>query len=281
VTILELIQKTTPFLEKAGIPTPRLDIELMLAHVLGLKRMELYLRFERKLTETELDTLRPMVRRRSLREPLQHILGVVEFCGLELAVAPQALIPRPETEILVETVAKAIGQDGQGILLDVGTGTGAIALATTTVCPGIRCVATDISEPALTLARENARKHGLHDRIEFRQGDLFQPIRPGEVFDWVTCNPPYISSEQILTLQPEVRFDPVQALDGGSDGLAMIRRLIEGAHAILKADGHLLFEIGDGQADAIGGLLPPATYKVFRLLPDLAGAPRVAALVKA
>ncbi len=274
VTILDLIQKTTSYFEKCGVPNARLDVELLLGHVLKLRRMELYLQFERVLTEKELDELRPMVKRRSSREPLQHILGSVDFCGLELMVSPQALIPRPETEILVQNCITILEKEN-GTVLDVGTGSGAIALAVAHACPRIRCVAVDVSEDALTLARSNAEKSGLKERVDFRAGDLFGPVGKDEMFDLIVSNPPYISTGEISNLQPEVQRDPRAALDGGVDGLDVIRKLISGSASHLKPGGWLLMEIGHDQLSRVKQLLEENGWGGIRFVNDLQGVARV------
>ncbi|MBI4027438.1 MAG: peptide chain release factor N(5)-glutamine methyltransferase [Verrucomicrobia bacterium] len=276
MTILELIQKTTAYFEKAGVPNPRLDVELLLAHILRLKRMELYLQFERVLTDPELDQLRPQVKRRAGREPLQHILGSVDFCGLEFLTTPAALIPRPETELLVQTAVRLLGKESRGVVLDLGTGGGAIALAVANACPGARCVATDIAEESLVLARTNAEKTALQDRVEFRRGNWFEPLTAGETFDLIVSNPPYIPSGEIPALQPEVRHDPPQALDGGPDGLDAIRKLAAGAIAFLKTGGHLLLEMGAGQDVVVWELLEARGYSEIAVIADLQKIPRIA-----
>jgi release factor glutamine methyltransferase len=269
MTILELIQKTTPYFEKAGIPTPRLDVELLLAHVLNLKRMELYIQFERNLTESELDKLRPFVKRRASREPLQHILGTVEFGNLTLAVNSKALIPRHETEILVQKAIQLLNKDFTGKILDIGTGTGAIILSVLNAFPGSFGIAVDLSPEALSLARSNASNTKLSERVEFRQGSLFEVIREDEVFDLIVSNPPYIPTKDIEVLQKEVLFDPILALDGGSDGLDLIRTIIINASKHLKEDGHLLLEIGINQDDAVRNLLEQNKFKNIEFIKDL------------
>ncbi len=275
MTILELIQKTTAYFEKANVPNPRLDVELILAHVLRLKRMELYLQFERGLTSQELDSLRPLVKRRADREPLQHILGTIDFFGLELQTTPQALIPRPETEILVQTAVVVLGKESDAKIGDVGTGSGAIALAILHACPSVTCVATDISQEALTLARSNAEKIGLSVRIDFRLGNLFETMLPGETWDMIVSNPPYIPSDQIPKLQPEVRHDPIQALDGGIDGLEIVRKLISDSTNFLKKNGWLIFEIGHDQSSEVKKLLEANEYTSVEIVQDLQKYPRV------
>ncbi len=276
VTILDVIQKTTAYLEKAGVPNPRLDVELLLAHVLHLKRMDLYLQFERQLTKQELDALRPLVKRRTSREPLQHILGTVDFCGLELSVTSQALIPRPETEILVQTAIAKIDKGSEVVILDIGTGCGAIGLALCNACPRLRCVATDFSEKVLALALENAVKTGLQSRVEFRRGDLFEPLKEGETFDLIISNPPYIPSSEMAVLQPEVQYDPPLALEGGLSGLGVIRRLIAEAPPFLKPGGWFLFEIGHHQADLVRQFLEENGWNEISFTHDLQGILRVA-----
>jgi release factor glutamine methyltransferase len=276
MTILELIQKTSPFLEKAGVPNPRLDVELLLAHVLQLKRMQLYVQFERVLTEQELAELRPLVKRRAAREPLQHIVGSVDFCGLELLVGPQALIPRPETEMLVETLIETIGKQTSAKILDLCTGTGAIALALLHLCKNYQCIATDLYEKPLVLARANAEKHQLMSRIEFRHGDLFKALRTDEKFDMIVSNPPYIPTHEIATLQPEVKFDPIQALEGGTDGLKIIREIISGAKEFLMKEGWLMFEMGHDQSDQVIQLLKAEGYINISVINDLQNIPRIA-----
>jgi release factor glutamine methyltransferase len=281
MNILELIQKTTAYFEKAGVPNPRLDVELLLAHALALKRMDLYMQFERVLTEPELDKLRPLVKRRSAREPLQHILGTVDFCNLTLTVNSKALIPRHETEILVQKAIECLGKDSSGKILDIGTGTGAIVLAILQSCPSTTAVAVDLSEDALTLAKQNAENSKLQSRIEFRNGNLFEAIQKNESFEMIVSNPPYIPSTEIAALQKEVQFDPVMALDGGADGLDLIRKIIAEASQFLKSSGFLLIEIGLNQHEAVRKLLEEAKYTKIEIFKDLQGVQRIVKAQKA
>ena len=293
MTVLEAIQKSAEFLAKKGVESPRLQAELLLAHLLKLSRMKLYLNFERPLTPAETDALRECILRRSRREPLQHITGSTSFCGYEIAVNRRALVPRPETELLAEAGWQFLNQLSEGRVpqapnsmtkedgaspssalraLDFGTGTGCIAIALAAKCPSAKVTATDISADALALARENAARNNVADRIEFIQGDGLATLHPeGRApniknenegaqdspprkmeFDLLVSNPPYISSAEIATLEPEVRdFDPRAALDGGADGLDFYRRLAAEAGPLLKPDGKIMLEFGDGQADAI------------------------------
>ncbi len=258
MTVLEAIQKSTEFLGKKNVESPRLQIELLLAHLLKMPRMKLYLNFDRVLTAPETDALRESVKRRGLREPLQHITGSTFFCGHEIMVNRNVLTPRPETELLAELGWQFLQQPAprlnQGIpmVLDLCTGSGCIAIAIAAKCPGSKIVATDISGAALAMARENAAKNQVAGQIEFLEGDGFAPLENGKSFDLIVSNPPYIPSAEIATLDPEVRdFDPGVALDGGADGLNFYRRLATGADGFLKPEGKMMLEFGEGQAEAI------------------------------
>jgi release factor glutamine methyltransferase len=254
MTVLEAIQKSTEFLGKKNVESPRLHVELLLAHLLKMPRMKLYLNFDRALTAAETDALRELVKRRGQREPVQHIVGSTSFCGFEIAVNRHALVPRPETEMLAELGWKFLSTINHqpSTALDFGTGTGCIAIALAAKCPDAKIFATDISAEALALAKENAAKNKASERIEFLQGDGFAALETGAQFDLIISNPPYIPSAEIATLQPEVRdFDPRGALDGGADGLDFYRRISTDAKPFLKSDGKIMLEFGDGQADAI------------------------------
>ncbi len=272
MTVLEVIQKSSAFLAQRGVESPRLQTELLLAHVLQLPRMKLYLNFERALNDTELSALRELVKRRGQREPLQHLTGSTSFCGLEMAVNRHVLVPRPETELLAEAGWEFLGKHstsniqrptsneqradseiGAPTALDFGTGSGCIAIALAVKCPAARIVAVDVSADALALARQNAGPAGVSERVEFLHGDGFAALPTGARFDLIVSNPPYIPSAEIASLQPEVRdFDPRGALDGGADGLDFYRRLAAQACDFLKPSGRIMLEFGDGQADAVG-----------------------------
>ena len=254
MTVLEAIQKSTEFLAKKGVESPRLQTELLLAHQLKMPRMKLYLNFDRVLTTPETDGLRELVKRRGLREPLQHITGSTSFCGYEIAVSRHALIPRPETELLAELGWQFLvtRHSSPVTALDFGTGTGCIAIPLTAKCPNAKITALDISSDALALAKQNAAQNQVAERIEFLLGDGFESLAAGTQFDLVISNPPYIASAEIATLEPEVRdFDPRGALDGGADGLDFYRRLAAEAKSFLKSDGKIMVEFGDGQAEDI------------------------------
>src|SRR5208282_670074 len=224
VTILEVINKTTPYFEKQGIESPRLTIELLLAHLLKKKRMQLYLEFERDLDETTLEALRGMVKRRVAGEPLQYITGEAEFCGLRLMVDKRVLIPRPETELLVETVAGRVKGEGEerkaaARIVDVGTGSGCIAIALAKKFPDAEIVALDASRDALDVARGNATLHQIEKNIRFLESDLLQNLDDSLRVDVIVSNPPYIADGEMAKLPREVRdFEPVRALAAGEDG---------------------------------------------------------------
>lgn len=254
MTVLETIQRSAEFLAKKGVESPRLQAELLLAHVLKLPRMKLYLNFERALSPTEVGMLRELVKRRGQREPLQHIVGSTSFCGFEIAVNRQVLVPRPETEILAEMGWQFLARlnSHSSAALDFGTGSGCIAIAIAAKCPQASVTALDISAEALAVARQNLAHHGLTERVQVFHGNGFATLPADKRFDLIVSNPPYIPTADIETLEPEVRdFDPRPALDGGVDGLDCIRQLAREAAVFLAPGGCLMLEFGDGQAEAI------------------------------
>jgi release factor glutamine methyltransferase len=278
VTVLDVIQRSSEFLGRRGVDSPRLQAELLLAHVLGLPRMRLYLDFERVVPPPQLEAVRELVRRRGEREPLQHLTGSTSFCGWEIAVNRDVLIPRPETELLAEqAVAFLRPRADPPAVLDLGTGSGCLAIAIAGQCPAATVEAVDLSAPALATARANAARHGLDGRIRFHLGDAFAAL-PGaaKAFDLIVSNPPYIPAGELAGLQPEVRdHDPRLALDGGPDGLALYRRLAVEAPARLRPGGRLMVEFGDGQEAALVPLLAGAGWTVESVLPDDSGRARI------
>ncbi len=280
MTVLEAIQKGSDFLGRKGVESPRLHSELLLAQILALKRLHLYLEFGRALSEEESSRFRDFLQRRARREPLQHILGTTSFCGLELRVNGQVLVPRPETEVLAEAawsfLQRRAAAGPEPVFLDFATGSGCVALAMLKHCPTARGLALDISPEALHVARENAATLGLSERLEFIQSDAFVQVPASFRADLLVANPPYIPTAEIDSLSPEVRdHDPRLALDGGDDGLAFYRLLAREAPGRLAADGRLMAEFGDGQDKAIVSLLEQAGWSVESVLPDLSGRPRV------
>lgn len=289
MTVLETIQRSTDFLARKGVDSARLQAELLLAHVLQVPRMRLYLNFERNLTPPEVNELRELIKRRSLREPLQHILGSASFCGLELVVSRQVLVPRPETELLAElgwnflnslvlpdSVAAPETQHGRPSVLDFGTGSGCLAVTLASKCPHAVVYASDISAEALDIARQNAERHGLAERIRFALSNGFDALPADVGFDLIISNPPYIPTSEIAALQPEVReFEPRQALDGGEDGLDFYRLIAAQARARLRPGGKLMLEFGDGQFERIRNLLAEQNWIVEPLVEDYTHRPRI------
>jgi release factor glutamine methyltransferase len=278
VTVLEAIQKSADFLGKKKVESPRLQVELLLAHLLKMPRMKLYLNFDRVLSPVETDALRELVKRRGQREPLQHIVGSTSFCGYEIAVNRHALVPRPETEILAEAGWNFLVTRHSSLVtaLDFGTGSSCIAIALAAKCPNAKIIAADISADALALAKENAAKNNVSERIEFLQGDGFAALSADSKFDLIVSNPPYIPSAEIETLQPEVRdFDPRGALDGGTDGLDFYRMFAAQAKPFLKPDGKIMLEFGDGQATAIKNIFENEKWVVEAVKDDYSQRARI------
>jgi release factor glutamine methyltransferase len=274
LTVLEIIKRTTDFFAGKGIESPRLNAELLIGHALERKRMQLYLEFERPLTEAELEKIRPLVRRRAQHEPLQYILGETEFCGLKLKTDRRALIPRPETEQLVEHVIAACSAPPMRIL-DLGTGTGAIALALAQAFPTAAVTATDASEEALQLARENAASTGLAERVMLLRSNWFSGLPPAERFDVIVSNPPYLSPEETAQTAPEVReFEPIAALTAKDGGLSDLAAIISEAPRFLNVGGLLALETGIAQHEALLGLLRTAGFSRIESKRDLAGRDR-------
>jgi release factor glutamine methyltransferase len=267
--VLEIVQRTTEFLQKRGLESPRLNAEHLLAHTLKRKRIELYLEFERELTETELAPLRELVRRRGQGEPLQHLLGTVEFAGQVFLCDKRALVPRPETEQLVEKIAECRLQNADCRIVDIGTGSGVIALSLAAKFPEAKVTATDVSDDALTLARENAERLGLTTRIEFLRTDLMSYVT--DVYDVIVANLPYVATGDRATLSREVAHDPELALFGGERGDEVVRRLIEEAPAHLAQGGLLALEVGIGQADDLAAFMAEKNYHDIETERDYAG----------
>lgn len=273
MTVLEILNRTKAFFEKKGVPDPLLDAQYIISHGLGMKnRMDLYLNFEKPLTPAELDVLRPLVARRAAREPLQHIVGDTSFRGHSIKCDPRALVPRPETEELVDMAKKLLESVAAPFIVEVGTGTGAIAIACAKEIGSSRVLATDISEEALALAKENAEANGLGENaasatsaagasadstgsstssatLSFAQGDLLDAVKDSAKIDCLIANLPYIPDGEKGKLQPEVdKFDPALALYGGPDGLTLVRKMLSQTEGKLASGAPILLEIGSEQA---------------------------------
>ena len=271
MTVLEVLQATTAYLKKRNVENPRLNAEHLMAHALGRKRIELYLDFERALTETELAPLRGLVKRRSEGEPLQHLLGTVEFCGLTFLCDKRALVPRPETEQLVELVESRI-ENRELRIVDVGTGSGVIALSLAAKIPEAKVLGVDVSEDALALAQENAARLNLSGRVQFLKGRLLENAEGA--FDLIVANLPYISIQDRHTLSLEVLHDPEVALFAGAQGDELVRELIDQALFRLRPGGLLALEIGLGQSEALLSALAEKNYRDISSKNDYNGVTR-------
>jgi len=275
--IRRLLTWTTDFLKRKGSESPRLDAEVMLAHVLGWPRVQLYTHYEDLVDDAKRTAFRELVKRRAEGAPVAYLVGRKEFYSLSFEVGPAVLIPRPESEFVVVEFLTVCKQVEAPRAVDVGTGSGCIALASLKHHPTARFVAIDVSPDALAVARKNAVDLGLGERIDFRQGDCLKPVAGDGPFDVVLSNPPYIPTEDVAGLEPGVRdYEPHSALDGGSDGLRMVEALIGESAPLLKPGGHLILEIGSAQEAAVRGLIE--SHGGYRLMPtvhDHAKHPRV------
>jgi release factor glutamine methyltransferase len=258
MTVLEVLQATAAYFKRHNVENPRLNAEHLLAHVLGRRRIELYLEFERVLTETELGPLRDFVKRRGEGEPLQHLLGTVEFSGLSFLCDKRALVPRPETEQLVEFLKSEI-QNPRSKIVDVGTGSGVIALSLAMKLPEAEIFAVDVSDDALSLAEENSARLNLRGRVQFLKSRLLESVEG--LFDLVVANLPYISTHNRHTLSLEVLRDPEVALFAGERGDELVRDLIDQAPPRLRPGGLLALEIGLGQSEALLSALAEKNYR--------------------
>ena len=274
LTLLEIIKRSTDFLDKHGVDSARLNAELLVGHALGLKRMQLYMQFERPLAEAELEKIRPLMKRRSSREPLQYIIGTAEFCGLTLKVDRRALIPRPETERLVEIITERLVLP-PATVLDLGTGTGAIALALAQRYPTAAVTGVDRSLEALALSRENATLCQLTEKVRWLESNWFVGVPEGERFQLIVANPPYLTKGEVTEAEPEVReFEPVGALTPGENGASDLEHILLTSCGRLEAGGLLALETGISQHAALVALAKAQGYGVVESLPDLTGRDR-------
>ena len=273
MTVLEVLQATTAYFKKHNVENPRLNAEHLLAHVLGRKRIELYLEFERELNESELAPLRDLVKRRAEGEPLQHLLGTVEFCGTTFVCDGRAMVPRPETEQLVELLISNLKSEiSTARVADVGTGSGVIALSLAAKFPSAEIVAVDVSDDALALARENAARLELADRVRFLKSKLLENV--AGTFDLIVANLPYVSSKEWHTLSREVLHDPEVALFAGDRGDEIVQELIAQAPARLRPGGLLALEIGIGQSETLLSALAEKKYHDISSKNDYSGVTR-------
>ena len=278
-TIGKLLELSTQFLASKGIPQARVDAEILLSHVLAFKRIQLYMHIDDPVADADRSRLRDLVKRRSDKCPCAHLVGYREFHLHRFKVSNAVLIPRPETELLVEEAIRLMESNGWTSALDVGTGSGILPITISKAIPAATCIAIDVSEDALAIAQENARALGVEDRIQFRSMDVRDAFFDAESFDVIVSNPPYIPSDEIATLESDVRdYEPKLALDGGSDGLDIVRVIVERVAGWLKPNGMMLMEIGAGQSAAVEAAI--AKHPQLECLPtknDLNHIPRVVA----
>ncbi len=280
---MRLIRWTTDYLAGKGVDTPRLDAEVLLADLLAMDRVRLYMNYDRPLQPEELAGYRSRVRRRAAREPVAYITGKREFYSLELEVGPGVLVPRPETELLVEETVRLAGERWPGLselrLADLGTGSGAVALALASLLPQARIWAVDLSPDALHYARRNAARHNPDGRISLFLGDLLEPLSGQQPFHLITANLPYVPEPALADMAPDVRdYEPVLSLGGGADGLDIILRAVEQARPRLADGGALLLEVWPDHGLALQGLASGLGYGDVRIIRDLAGRDRVVVL---
>lgn len=282
-TIAETLKQAGRRLRAAQVPNDLLDAQTLLAEALGQDRTYLIVNFSRQLDDELLVRYRALIERRAAGEPLQYITGRQEFFGLEFEVTPAVLIPRPETELIIEETIRLAQQANldEAIIVDVGTGSGCIAVTLAREIEDAQVFACDISPEALQVARRNAARHRLEDRIQFRESDLLAVFEIKPFADFILSNPPYVAAAEIATLQREVRdWEPHLALTDHGDGLSFYRRLFRDTPARLNPGGHLLCELGYGQAKAVLAMIDPAVWEEPRLLDDLQGIPRTLVLRK-
>jgi release factor glutamine methyltransferase len=276
-TVKSVLDWTIDYLKQHGSESPRLDAEILLAHARGCERIQLYTEYDAPLTPEDREKMRHLVKRRATQEPVAYLVGFREFFGMDFDVEPGVLIPRPDTESLVVTALELVNEIPSPSVLDVCTGTGCVPIAIAANCPAAVLTAIELDDQVCGIARRNIKKHSLADRISLLQGDLFDPLADDAQFDVITANPPYVTDQEMDTLQPDVRLhEPHLALRGGSDGLDVVRRLIADAVSRLLPGGALLLEIGEQQGEAVTELFKAAgSYEPAQIVKDLGGHSRV------
>jgi release factor glutamine methyltransferase len=265
-------------LHEAAVPEGRRDAGSLLAHVLGRDRTFLIAHADEAMSEEEFRSFRFLIERRARGEPMQYITGNQEFFNLSFAVTPAVLIPRPETELIVETALEILGNQPEPYIVDVGTGSGCVVISLLHELSAARGLGTDVSLAALQLAQQNAHRHGVKDRLALVGSDCFSAFQPNGSVHLMVSNPPYVSDEEMKNLQREVRYEPGGALAGGPDGLSVIQRLLLGARPFLYSGGHFVFEIGFGQSEAVEQIVDRRVWKLIEIRKDLQGIPRTCVL---
>jgi len=277
ITVLESINLSTQYLNQKGIESPRTNAELLLADILNCKRLDLYLSFERPLSADEVQKYREHIKRRGNFEPLQYVISRVEFYGLELKVNPSVLIPRPETELMVENILNQFPKDEKLIILDIGSGSGNIAIALAVNLPSSKIVTTDVSEEALLVAKENSERHKVSERIKFVKHNILKnDLSSFPMFDIVVSNPPYVSKVSYSTLQKEIKnFEPAIAVTDEGDGYTFYREISAKASVKLKENGKLFFEVAQGQSEEVVEIMTKNNFKNIGIIKDYQNIDRV------
>ena len=279
-TIGSILKWTEQYFNDKGVESSRLDAEVLLSRVLGKERIYLYVHFDQPLQQMELGRFREMIKQRVKRIPVAYILGEKEFMGMDFSVSPAVLIPRPDTEILVENVIERLKKLGNVHIVDIGTGSGAIAVSILANCLNVSGVAVDISSEALAVAKSNAVRHGVDMRLEFIKSDVYDSLSAGQ-FDAIISNPPYIPDKDIAGLEPEVKREPYGALAGGKDGLDFYRRLIQEGIKFLKPNGFMAFEVGIYQAEDVADIgRQTGAFNHFEIIKDYGNIDRVVIMKK-
>ena len=278
VSIGAALTEAAEGLRDHGIAESRLNATLLLGHILQRERAFLVAHADDELSPQHLEEFHNLIARLSLGEPLQYLTNRQEFFKLDFEVTPDVLIPRPETELLVEAALDHLPPGSKLDIADLGTGSGCLAISILHERPNVSATAVDISERALAVARRNADRHRVTNRLRLLRSDLFTELAAGELFDLIVSNPPYVSDAEMKTLQPEVRWEPVTALAGGPDGFRIIRRLLDGAGAYIRNEGYLILEIGVGQGEQIPGLIDKRVWRLIEIQRDLAGIERTVVL---
>jgi release factor glutamine methyltransferase len=276
-TVKKVLDWTIEYLKQHGSESPRLDAEILLAHARGCQRIQLYTEYDVPLTPEDREKMRLLVKRRATLEPVAYLVGFREFFGMDFHVEPGVLIPRPDTESLVVTALELVNEISSPTVLDVCTGSGCVPIAIAANCPAAVLTAIELDDHVCGITRQNIEKHSLADRISLLQGDLFEALADDAQFDVITANPPYVTDQEMDTLQPDVRLhEPHLALRGGSDGLDVVRRLITDAVSRLLPGGALLLEIGEQQGEAVTELFKAVgNYEPAQIVKDLGGRSRV------
>lgn len=282
LTVLEVITKSTEYLDRKGIESPRANAEILLANILNCKRLELYLMYDKPLSDRELNNYREYLKRRSKFEPIQYITGSVEFFTLELKVTPDVLIPRPETEILVEIIINSVKKGDDLFILDIGSGCGNISIALAENLPNVHVTGIDISKDAIMIANENLDKYKLNSRLNFVNGDILKSnVNDFSNYDIIVSNPPYVSQNDYINVQKEIKnFEPKIAVTDFYDGYIFFEKIITLAAGILKIGGKLFFEMGQGQSKKINELLIKNDFKEINVFKDYQKIDRVISGVK-